>query len=217
MWRKDCTHGTAELWRYLFGKQTPRLLLCVLRHRGNNGPPLPGDLGLLAAPRDDTRTRNTHKCPKMHKSKLVTLRFNSRLCLWALPDWYYHYYWFLLQVCWAASWAAAASRWERCGGREPNTAGSDEGTHRDVIHWAEEQVSVGVVVDLGLSLEHHSLIVERFDDLWLLLIGGKHGKIWITDGFWSNQKIFWFPVWAILFSLRFCEETHPHSFIHKSD
>lgn len=64
VWRKDCTHGTAELWLYLFGKPTPCLLLWVLRHRGNNGPPLPGDLGLLPAPRDDTRTRNTHNCPK---------------------------------------------------------------------------------------------------------------------------------------------------------
>lgn len=32
---------------YLFSKQTPGLLLGVLRNRRNDGPPLPGDLGLL--------------------------------------------------------------------------------------------------------------------------------------------------------------------------
>lgn len=31
---------------------------------------------------------------KLHKSKLGPLKFNSRSCLWTLPDWYYHYYWF---------------------------------------------------------------------------------------------------------------------------
>lgn len=48
-------------------------------------------------------------------------------------------------------------------------------THRDIIHRAEQQVSVGVTVDLSLSLKHHSLIVERFYDLWLLL-EGEDGK-----------------------------------------
>lgn len=48
-------------------------------------------------------------------------------------------------------------------------------THRDIIHRAEQQVSVGVTVDLSLSLKHHSLIVERFNDLWLLL-KGEEGK-----------------------------------------
>lgn len=42
-------------------------------------------------------------------------------------------------------------------------------THRDVIDGAEQQVSVGVAVDLGLPLKNHGLIVEGFDDLWLLL------------------------------------------------
>lgn len=62
--------------------------------------------------------------------------------------------------------------------------GSDEGAHRDVVHWAEEQVSVGVVVDLGFSLEHHSLIIERFDDFGLLLIGEKNtGRSELTMDF----------------------------------
>lgn len=47
----------------------------------------------------------------------------------------------------------------------------ENGTHRDIINRAEQQVPVGVAVDLGLSLKHHSLIVQRFNDLWLLLRG----------------------------------------------
>lgn len=47
----------------------------------------------------------------------------------------------------------------------------DEGTHRDIVDRAEQQVSVGVTVDLGLSLKHHSLIVQWLDNLWLLLRG----------------------------------------------
>lgn len=49
--------------------------------------------------------------------------------------------------------------------------GKDEGTHRDIVDRAEQQVSVGVTVDLGLSLKHHSFIVQWFNDLWLLLRG----------------------------------------------
>lgn len=47
--------------------------------------------------------------------------------------------------------------------------GTKEGTHGDIVHGAQQQVSVGVTVNLGLSLKHHSLIVQRFNDLWLLL------------------------------------------------
>lgn len=48
-----------------------------------------------------------------------------------------------------------------------------ERTHRDIVHRAEQQVSVGVTVDLGLSLKHHSFIVQRLNDLWLLLKTGE--------------------------------------------
>lgn len=44
-----------------------------------------------------------------------------------------------------------------------------EETHGDIVHRAQQQVPVGVTVDLGLSLKHHGLIVQRFYDLWLLL------------------------------------------------
>lgn len=61
-------------------------------------------------------------------------------------------------------------------------AGSEERTHRDVVQRAEQQVSVGVIVDLSLSLEHLGLIVEWFDDLWLLLrAGDKNEKTSNTD------------------------------------
>lgn len=47
--------------------------------------------------------------------------------------------------------------------------GKNEETHRDVVNWAEQEVSVRVAVDLGLPLKHHRLIIQRFDDLRLLL------------------------------------------------
>lgn len=106
--RKDCTHGTAELWRYLLGKQTPRLLLCVLRHRGNDGPPLPGDLGLLHA----TQAQEIHtSVQKSHESKLATRKFNSRLRLSALPDWCYRYYWFYCRSIEVSSRVMRKMRW----------------------------------------------------------------------------------------------------------
>lgn len=54
--RPSYTRGTAGLW-YLFGKQTPGLPLGVLRHRENNSPSLPGDLGLLHAERETNMRR----------------------------------------------------------------------------------------------------------------------------------------------------------------
>lgn len=42
--------GFAGLY-YLFGKQAPGLPLGILGHRGNDRPPLTGDLGLLQAHR----------------------------------------------------------------------------------------------------------------------------------------------------------------------
>lgn len=51
------------------------------------------------------------------------------------------------------------------------------GTHRNIIHRAEQQISVWVTVDLGLSLKHHSLIVQRLDNFWLLLRGEKRKQI----------------------------------------
>lgn len=50
-------------------------------------------------------------------------------------------------------------------------------THRNIIHRAEQQISVWVTVDLGLSLKHHSLIVQRLDNFWLLLRGEKRKQI----------------------------------------
>lgn len=51
------------------------------------------------------------------------------------------------------------------------TAVKDEGTHRDIINRAKQQVSMGVTVDLGFSLKHHGLIIQWLNYLWLLLRG----------------------------------------------
>lgn len=41
--------------------------------------------------------------------------------------------------------------------------------HRDIINGAKQKVPMGVTVDLGFSLKHHGLVVQRLNDLWLLL------------------------------------------------
>lgn len=73
-----------------------------------------------------------------------------------------------------------------------------ERTHRDIIDRAEQQVSVGVTVDLGLPLKHHSLIVEWFDDLWLLLEEGGRGKDPTSFHFELTFQLLFFFVFTVV-------------------
>lgn len=56
--------------------------------------------------------------------------------------------------------------------------------HRNIVDGAEQQVSLGVAVDLSLSLEHHGLVVQRLDKFGLLLGSerGRGGGVFKSDG-----------------------------------
>lgn len=61
--------------------------------------------------------------------------------------------------------------------------------YRDVVDRAEQQVSVGVAVDLSLPLEDHRLVVQGLDDLGLLLqrTGGRQAAV--VPGFrWKREE-----------------------------
>lgn len=79
------------------------------------------------------------------------------------------------------------------------TAVKDEGTHRDIINRAKQQVSMGVTVDLGFSLKHNGLIIQWLNDLWLLLRG--------TETQNTNKQLIFFKL--LSFSVALESSTRP--------
>lgn len=204
---RDCWVMTVPLWQT--DSSPPSLRSEAPRERRSSSA------GRSGTPAHDTGTRNTHtRVQKWHESRLATRKFNSRLRLSALPDWCYRYYWFYCRSIEVSSrvmrkmrWAGASHSgigWRYSPRRHPLGRGAGLGggrcgsgpfsgtpqPHSQAVRWP-------------LAAPDSRKTWEDLNYWWILI------NLFLF--FFSNQKIFWIPVLVILSSLRFREETHPHS------